>query len=168
MGGKPEWLPLGEPDDSRVAAMRGLIASIALLGTGQFLVLKTSPPYAQESDCVWVAVVNYGHNLFLIEIPGNDVLAPSVELDAGSRNDLSDMGFVAPSGSMELVGRPDTWQYPFGLHTVVQAAELVVWVQEVVFELPHPILLSEIRGGTVLDDGVEPCLHDVVNHSLNP
>lgn len=162
-----EWAPLGEPDESRAAAARGLAASITVLETGQFFVLETVPAASVPDEVVWVAVANYGHNLLMLEVPGDDMLPANGRLTREQQDRLREFGFVAPSGCHELVGRGDTWHWPFGIHDAVAAAEMVVWVQEVIFCLPHPLLMSDVRGGSLLDSGPQPCLHDVQMHTLS-
>jgi len=54
------------------------------------------------------------------------------------------------------VGHPRTWQWPFDSGRVWQAARLLVWIQSEVFGLPHPLLLSRVWAGNLVDGGQAP------------
>lgn len=160
------WKPLGEPDESRAAASRGLTAAISILETGQFFVLESAPIDNWPDDQVWVAVANYGHNLLMVEVAGNDVLASVTQLTNEQHALMREFGFTPPTGCDDLVGSGETWQWPFGQQEAASAAEIVVWLHEVIFQLPHPIIFAEVRGGSFLHNGLQPCLHDLQMHSV--
>lgn len=160
------WEPVGENDPSRLAAGRALAGTIAMLTTGQYLVVETQPLGVESIDTLWVGVAHYGHNLHLIQVPGATMLPDALRLPPEAEAALADMGFAAPTLADELVGHPEAWQLPFGHHDAVEAAEMVIWVQEVIYRLPHPLLLSRAHGGNFIEGAPVPCLHLLNEHSL--
>jgi hypothetical protein len=161
------WKPLGEPDESRAAATRGLAAAISILEPGQFFVLESAPIANWPDEQVWLAVANYGHNFLMVEVAGNTALSSVTQLAVEEHELMRESGFTPPTGCDELVGSGETWQWPFGQQDVVAAAEIVVWVHEVIFQLPHPIMFADVRGGSFLHNGNQPCLHDLEMHCVS-
>lgn len=163
----PQWEPVGDPDDSRVTATKALAGTLALLRPGQYFVIETRHlDDADGDETTWVAAVNYGHNLHLVQVPGRGMLLNHDHLTDHMQTEMADLGFAAPTGSLELVGHPETWQYPFGMRQATDAAEIIVWVQEILYGLPHPLLMSNVRGGNLIDGEPPPCLHSLREHSL--
>ena len=91
--------PWEEGEDSLL--VRALAGTLVMMSSGQFVMVE-SPPLdtlesGQEDSGWWVAVVNYGHDWLLLEVPTPESVGCDARSVARVEGALRAAGFTPPS-----------------------------------------------------------------------
>ena len=141
-------------------ALRGYAATFASFTPGQFLVVDAHHPNDEHAAGMapYLQVIHMGPDEYVIEVPGNNILAPPFLLTTRQEDVLGRLGFVAPHPDGKYPDGQNMWRCVFEFADVPAAAAIFVLVLAEVFALPTVIGARVLESGSVLS-GVGPCLH---------
>ena len=146
-------------------ALRGYAATFASFTPGQFLVVDARHPNDEDAAGMapYIQIINMGPDEYVIEVPGNNLLAPPFLLTDRQEDVLGHLGFAAPHPDCMYPDGENMWRCVFEFADVPAAAAICVLVLAEVFALPVVIGARVLDSGSVVA-GVGPCLHALDRH----
>lgn len=155
--GNLETFTFGEVE---VEWVRRYTATLALLLPGQFLIVETRHPELHGSPGMapYFQVLNVDGSHYVLEVPGNDILAPPYQLTVPQTERLRALGLMPPHTDPECCdGGEAMWRLRFPLVDVAKIAGLIVTLLGDVFALPHPAFGRVVAVGSMCDGTPDPC-----------